>query len=129
MNDVWIASWIDEKGRITVTAFNNEIEAKWCGKWAEESGRTEVTVDQAPVYSKFMWDRRTKASEKIPMPKETTVTKKTREYTKIFCCGDCINYNWKKHKCKRGASIEGKPVDRFFRDCPNGLYEEEVTNK
>ena len=57
---------------------------------------------------------------------EKGVAKDKREYVKIYCCGDCIYYNWKKHKCNRGASEEGKPTDRFYRDCPLGLNEEEV---
>lgn len=48
-----------------------------------------------------------------------------REYVKIYCCGDCIHYDWKKHRCKRGAHIEGKATDSFFRDCPEGLHTEE----
>lgn len=48
-----------------------------------------------------------------------------REYVKVYCCGDCIYYNWKKHKCNRGASEEGKPQDHFYRDCPLGIWTEE----
>jgi len=48
-----------------------------------------------------------------------------REYVKIYCCGDCIQYNWKKHKCNCGAHEEGKPDERFFRDCPLGIHKEE----
>ena len=44
-----------------------------------------------------------------------------REYVKIYCCGDCVHYNWKKHKCNRGATDEGKPTDNFYRDCPIGI--------
>lgn len=51
-----------------------------------------------------------------------------REYVKIYCCGDCIHYNWKKHKCNRGAKEEGKPTDHFYRDCPMGIHTEEVVN-
>lgn len=51
-----------------------------------------------------------------------------REYVKIYCCGDCVHYNWKKHKCNRGAKEEGKPTDRFYRDCPMGIHTEEVAN-
>lgn len=47
-----------------------------------------------------------------------------KEYVKITCCGDCIYYDWKKHKCKRGAVQEGKPQDHFFRDCPAGICTE-----
>ena len=45
-----------------------------------------------------------------------------REYVKIYCCGDCIHYNWKNHKCNLGATENGKPTDTFYRDCPIGLY-------
>lgn len=48
-----------------------------------------------------------------------------REYVKIYCCGDCIYYNYKKHCCNRGAHEYGKPYDRFYRDCPMGIHEEE----
>lgn len=48
-----------------------------------------------------------------------------REYVKIYCCGDCIYYNWKKHKCNRGAKEEGKPTDHFYRDCPMGINTED----
>lgn len=48
-----------------------------------------------------------------------------REYVKIYCCGDCVHYSWKKHKCKRGATIEGTATDHFCRDCPIGIFAEE----
>ena len=47
-----------------------------------------------------------------------------RQYVKIYCCGDCVFYNWKKHCCNRGAHEEGKASDNFFQDCPLGLHEE-----
>ena len=47
------------------------------------------------------------------------------KYVKIYCCGDCIFYNWKEHNCARGAHEVGKPRDTFYQDCPLGLYEEE----
>ena len=47
-----------------------------------------------------------------------------KQYVKIYCCGDCVNYNWKKHCCKLGANKEGKPSDSFYQDCPLGLHEE-----
>ena len=49
----------------------------------------------------------------------------TRQYVKIYCCGDCIHYNWKKHKCTLGAKeYDGK--SSFYADCPLGICEEEV---
>ena len=48
-----------------------------------------------------------------------------REYVKIYCCGDCIYYNWKKHKCNLGASEEGDAKEHFYRDCPLGICTEE----
>ena len=48
-----------------------------------------------------------------------------REYIKVYCCGDCIHYNWKKHRCSRGATQEGKAQDHFFRDCPLGIRTED----
>ena len=47
-----------------------------------------------------------------------------REYVKIYCCGDCVYYNWKKHKCNRGAHEEGRAYEHFYRDCPMGIYKE-----
>lgn len=44
------------------------------------------------------------------------------EYVKIYCCGDCVYYDWKKHKCKRGAKVDDG--SQFFRDCPIGIHEE-----
>ena len=51
-----------------------------------------------------------------------------REYVKIYCCGDCVYYNWKKHKCNLGAKEEGKATDTFYRDCPLGICEENDEN-
>ena len=51
-----------------------------------------------------------------------------KQYIKIYCCGDCVNYNWKKHCCKLGAHEEGKPSDSFYQDCPLGLHEEEESD-
>ena len=48
-----------------------------------------------------------------------------KQYVKIYCCGDCIQYNWRKHKCNLGAHVEGKPSDGFYQDCPLGLHEED----
>lgn len=44
------------------------------------------------------------------------------EYVKIYCCGDCVYYDRKKHKCKRGAKVDDGSC--FFRDCPIGIHEE-----
>ena len=48
-----------------------------------------------------------------------------REYVKIYCCGDCVYYDWKKHKCKRGAHEEGRADEHFYRDCPMGICVED----
>lgn len=53
--------------------------------------------------------------------KEWTVTEMA-EYVKIYCCGDCGYYDWRKHKCQRGAKVDDG--SRFFRDCPIGIHEE-----
>ena len=45
-----------------------------------------------------------------------------REYAKIYCCGDCGFYDFKKHKCSRGAKEDTGRT--FYRDCPLGLNEE-----
>ena len=34
------------------------------------------------------------------------------------CCGDCIYYDWKKHKCKICKSIETDARKKFYDDCP-----------
>lgn len=34
------------------------------------------------------------------------------------CCGDCIHYNYKKHKCNLGASIKTSAIEPFYDDCP-----------
>lgn len=47
-----------------------------------------------------------------------------RQYIKVYCCGDCIYYNWKNHECNRGAHEEGEASDNFYQDCPLGLHEE-----
>ena len=49
----------------------------------------------------------------------------SREYIKIYCCGDCIQYNWKKHKCRLGAHDEGTGKEHFLRDCPMKICVEE----
>lgn len=47
-----------------------------------------------------------------------------REYIKVYCCGDCIQYNMKKHRCKLGATDEGTGRESFYRDCPLGICTE-----
>ncbi len=36
----------------------------------------------------------------------------------IGCCGDCPYYNYRIHRCKQGATDEGKQTDNFYADCP-----------
>lgn len=36
----------------------------------------------------------------------------------ITACAECAYYNKRKHKCTRGAMVEGKSTARFFADCP-----------
>ena len=52
-----------------------------------------------------------------------------RKYVKIYCCGDCVYYNWKKHCCSRGAKAETSPQDHFYSDCPLGICEEDIEEK
>ncbi len=33
----------------------------------------------------------------------------------VGTCGDCIYYDWKEHKCGRGAHEVGKPHDTFIK--------------
>ena len=51
----------------------------------------------------------------------------------ITCCGDCVYYNFKKHKCTRGASVETNAKDHFYDDCPipdvEQLDADEIRNK
>lgn len=35
----------------------------------------------------------------------------------IKCCGDCAQWNWKKHKCSVGCNKESNPQDHFMDDC------------
>lgn len=43
-----------------------------------------------------------------------------RRYIKIEvgCCGECPYYNWKKHKCSKGATAEVDYRIPFYDDCP-----------
>lgn len=36
----------------------------------------------------------------------------------ITYCGACADYDCKKHRCRRGASLESRPQDKFYDDCP-----------
>lgn len=36
----------------------------------------------------------------------------------ITYCGECADYDHKKHSCKRGANRENNPQDKFYDDCP-----------
>lgn len=44
----------------------------------------------------------------------------------IYCCGDCVYYNFKKHKCTIGAKVEGTAQDHFYADCPLDDFETKV---
>lgn len=44
----------------------------------------------------------------------------------IGCCGDCPYYNWKKHKCSEGASLELDARKPFYDDCPLDFEDYEV---
>lgn len=35
----------------------------------------------------------------------------------ITCCGDCVYYDWKKHRCKRGFNDATNPQNHFFDNC------------
>lgn len=45
-----------------------------------------------------------------------------KPYVRITCCGDCIHYNWKKHKCSAGGKEEGAATFPFYTDCPLGIH-------
>lgn len=36
----------------------------------------------------------------------------------ISVCGECSNYNWKKHKCMVCSCKESNPRSSFYDDCP-----------
>lgn len=48
-----------------------------------------------------------------------------KKYKKIYCCGECVNYNFKKHECRIGAKEEGTARDSFYLDCPLKTFEED----
>lgn len=35
----------------------------------------------------------------------------------ITRCGECVDYDYKKHRCRRGCN-EGEPQEPFYSDCP-----------
>lgn len=35
----------------------------------------------------------------------------------ITCCGDCVHYDWRKHKCRNGHNDESNPRKHFYSDC------------
>lgn len=47
----------------------------------------------------------------------------------ITCCGDCIHYNFKKHKCNVGHSAEIDPKEKFYADCTTFENVEEYERK
>lgn len=36
----------------------------------------------------------------------------------VSICGECGFYDWKKHRCSRGATKETDPKAPFYDDCP-----------
>lgn len=38
----------------------------------------------------------------------------------ITMCGECGSYDWKGHRCIRGAKEDSVPEGPFFTDCPLG---------
>ena len=47
----------------------------------------------------------------------------------ITSCGDCIHYNFKKHKCNVGHSAEIDAKERFYADCTTFENVEEYERK
>ena len=100
---IWVVSYVDDRGIPTATAFDNEIAANLCYMYFQSEGYKCVELDHTPIYDKFLWNGCDKKGISVHV-KEKGVPKSKREYTKIYSCGDCIDYDWKKHRCKRGAS-------------------------
>lgn len=42
----------------------------------------------------------------------------------IKLCGECADYDKKKHRCRRGANREDDPRNTFYDDCPMQDFEE-----
>lgn len=47
----------------------------------------------------------------------------------ITCCGDCVHYNFRKHKCNVGHSAEIDPKEKFYADCTTFENVEEYERK
>lgn len=47
----------------------------------------------------------------------------------ITCCGDCVHYNFRKHKCNVGHSAEVDPKEKFYSDCTTFQNVEEYERK
>ena len=47
----------------------------------------------------------------------------------ITCCGDCVHYNFKKHKCNVGHSVEIDQKEKFYADCTTFENVEEYERK
>jgi hypothetical protein len=47
----------------------------------------------------------------------------------ITCCGDCIHYNFEKHKCNVGHSAEIDAKEKFYADCTTFENVEEYERK
>lgn len=47
----------------------------------------------------------------------------------ITRCGDCVHYNFKKHKCNVGYSAEIDPKEKFYADCTTFENVEEMRER
>lgn len=47
----------------------------------------------------------------------------------ITCCGDCVHYNFRKHKCNVGHSAEVDSKEKFYSDCTTFENVEEYERK